>query len=86
MKKGIHPEYREIVFLDVSCDHKFLTRSTIATDLTTEYEGKTYPMYKLEISSESHPFYTGTQKIMDTEGRIDKFKKKFGARYGVAKK
>ena len=83
MKKGIHPEYREVVFLDVSCDEKILTKSTIATDLTVEFEGKEYPMVKLEISNKSHPFYTGNTKILDTEGRIDKFKKKFGSRYAT---
>jgi large subunit ribosomal protein L31 len=80
MKEGIHPDYREVLFIDVSNDFKFVTRSTIATRETAEYNGKTYPLAKIEVSSESHPFYTGTQKIMDTAGRIEKFKQKFGAR------
>lgn len=80
MKKGIHPEYREVVFKDVSCDYEFVTRSTIKTDQTITWkDGKDYPFVKLDISSASHPFYTGKQKILDTEGRIDKFKKKFGS-------
>ena len=80
MKEGIHPDYREVLFVDVSMDFKFVTRSTIQTRETAEFNGKEYPLAKIEISSESHPFYTGQQKIMDTAGRIDKFRKKFGAR------
>lgn len=81
MKTGIHPEYREVLFFDVSCDKRFVIKSTIETDLTETFEGKEYPMVKLDISSESHPFYTGTQKIVDSEGRIEKFRKKFGGAY-----
>jgi large subunit ribosomal protein L31 len=80
MKEGIHPNYREVLFVDVSNDFKFVTRSTIVTRETAEFNGKTYPLAKIEVSSESHPFYTGQQKIMDTAGRIDKFRKKFGTR------
>lgn len=80
MKKGIHPDYREVVFVDVSCDFKFLTRSTIATRETIEYEGKTYPLAKIEISSASHPLYTGAQKIIDSEGNVEKFRRRFGSR------
>jgi large subunit ribosomal protein L31 len=80
MKEGIHPDYREVLFVDVSNDFKFVTRSTIQTRETAEYNGKTYPLAKIEVSSESHPFYTGTQKIVDTAGRVEKFNKKFGAR------
>ena len=86
MKEGIHPNYREVVFEDISCDFKILTRSTIKTDQTIEYNGKTYPYFKLDISSGSHPFYTGKTKVLDTEGRIDKFKKKFGASFANAAK
>ena len=78
MKKGIHPEYRDVVFRDVSSDFEILTRSTIKTSDKTSFQGKEYPLYKVDISSASHPFYTGTQKIMDTEGRVDRFKKKYG--------
>lgn len=82
MKEGIHPNYREVVFKDVSCDFAFLTKSTIATNDTIKWEdGKEYPFVKLDISSASHPFYTGKQKVLDTEGRIEKFRKKFGTGY-----
>ena len=70
MKAGIHPNYREVLFVDMSNDFKFITRSTINTRETGEFEGKTYPLAKIEVSSESHPFYTGQQKIMDTAGRV----------------
>ncbi len=79
MKDGIHPNYREVVFQDMSIDFKFITRSTINTRDTIEFEGKTYPLVKIEVSAESHPFYTGKHKIVDTAGRVDKFRKKFGA-------
>ncbi|MGA7812732.1 type B 50S ribosomal protein L31 [Caballeronia sp.] len=79
MKEGIHPNYREVLFVDMSNDFKFITRSTINTRETGEFEGKTYPLAKIEVSSESHPFYTGQQKIMDTAGRVEKFNKKFAA-------
>ena len=79
MRAGIHPNYREVVFQDMSIDFKFITRSTINTRDTIEFEGKTYPLVKIEVSAESHPFYTGKHKIVDTAGRVDKFRKKFGA-------
>ncbi|CAG9181870.1 type B 50S ribosomal protein L31 [Cupriavidus respiraculi] len=84
MKENIHPNYREVLFVDVSCDFKFVTRSTIQTRETMEYNGKEYPLAKIEVSSESHPFYTGTQKIMDTAGRVEKFRQKFGSKLGKA--
>jgi len=78
MKKGIHPEYRPVVFQDASADFAILTRSTIKTNDTIAWEdGKTYPVVKLEISSASHPFFTGKQKLVDTAGRVEKFKKKY---------
>lgn len=80
MKPGIHPEYRDVVFHDMSIDFKFITRSTVNTRETIEFEGATYPLVKLETSSESHPFYTGTQKIIDTAGRVEKFRNKYGSR------
>ncbi|MBY0572307.1 MAG: type B 50S ribosomal protein L31 [Undibacterium sp.] len=79
MKDGIHPNYREVLFHDVSNDFKFITRSTINTRDKMEFEGKEYPLVKIEVSAESHPFYTGKHKIVDTAGRVDKFRKKFGA-------
>lgn len=79
MKQGIHPDYREVVFHDLSCDFKFITRSTIHSRETINFEGKDYPLVKIEVSAESHPFYTGKHKIVDTAGRVDKFRKKFGS-------
>ncbi|QHW00662.1 MULTISPECIES: type B 50S ribosomal protein L31 [Spirosoma] len=80
MKKGIHPEYREVVFHDLSSDYKFLTRSTVQTKDTIEFEGKTYPLVKIEVSSQSHPFYTGKNVLLDTAGRVDKFRKRYGTK------
>ncbi len=84
MKEGAHPNYREVVFHDLSSDFKFVTRSTVQSRETINFEGKDYPLVKVEVSSESHPFYTGKHKIMDTAGRIDKFRQKFGNRAGKA--
>ncbi len=85
MKNDIHPNYREVVFIDVSNDFKFLTKSTVKTKEKIKWEdGKEYPMYKLDTSSESHPFYTGTQKIIDTAGRVEKFRQKFGSKKGTS--
>ena len=79
MKKGIHPEnYRPVVFKDMSNGDMFLSRSTCKTNATLEYEGETYPLVKLEISSSSHPFYTGKSKLVDTAGRVDKFMSRYG--------
>lgn len=81
MKKNIHPEYREVVFVDVSNNFSFKTRSTMRTRETIKWEdGQEYPMAKIEVSSESHPFYTGTQKIVDTAGRVEKFRQKYGSK------
>ena len=78
MKKDIHPEYREVVFYDSSSDHKFLTRSTIQTSETIKMEdGKTYPLVKVEVSSASHPFYTGKKLFVDTAGRGEKFNRRY---------
>ena len=77
MKKGIHPDnYRNVVFKDMSNDYTFMTRSTVATKETIEMDGKQYPLVKIEISNTSHPFYTGKMKLVDTAGRVDKFKKR----------
>ena len=79
MKKDIHPKYREVVFVDTSSDLKFLTRSTIETSETIDWEdGKTYPMARVEISSASHPFYTGRQILVDSGGRVERFRKRYG--------
>jgi large subunit ribosomal protein L31 len=78
MKKDIHPEYREVVFQDTSSDYKFITRSTLQTSDTIEMEdGKTYPLAKIEVSSASHPFYTGKKVFLDTAGRVEKFNKRY---------
>ena len=78
MKQGIHPDYRPVVFKDASADFTFLTRSTIKTSETIEWEdGNTYPLVHLDISSASHPFFTGKQKLVDTAGRVEKFKRKY---------
>lgn len=78
MKKDIHPSYRDVVFHDTSSEFKFLTKSTIETSETTEWtDGKTYPLYKVEVSSESHPFYTGKKMLLDTAGRVEKFNKRY---------
>ena len=79
MKKEIHPEnYRFVVFKDMSNDYSFLTKSTANTTETIEWEdGNEYPLVKLEISHKSHPFYTGKIKLVDTAGRIDKFKNRY---------
>lgn len=80
MKPDIHPEYREVVFLDTQNGTSFITRSTIATEETTTVEGVEYPLAKVEISAASHPFYTGTMTIIDTAGRVERFEKRYGRR------
>ena len=79
MKKDIHPtQYRYVVFQDVSCDYSFLTRSTIETkDKIKWTDGKEYPLYKLDISNKSHPYFTGKQNLVDTSGRVEKYMKKY---------
>jgi large subunit ribosomal protein L31 len=78
MKKDIHPDYREVVFYDTSSEHKFLTRSTLKSKETIKWEdGKEYPLVKVEVSSASHPFFTGKKLFVDTAGRVEKFQKKY---------
>ncbi len=79
MKKDIHPKnYRLVVFKDMSNDYAFITRSTVNTKDTIKWEdGKEYPLVKLEISSKSHPFFTGKMKLVDTAGRVDKFRSRY---------
>ncbi|MBU3821724.1 type B 50S ribosomal protein L31 [Flavobacteriaceae bacterium XHP0103] len=78
MRKGIHPEnYRVVAFKDMSNDDVFLTKSTAVTNETIEVDGVEYPLVKMEISRTSHPYYTGKSKLVDTAGRIDKFKNKY---------
>ena len=80
MKPEIHPDYRDVVFLDTQNGTSFITRSTIKTDETTEVDGVEYPLAKVEISAASHPFYTGTMTIIDTAGRVERFEKRYGRR------
>ena len=90
MQKGIHPNYRPVVFQDAAANFAFLTQSCVETDDTIKWaDGKEYPLYKLEISSASHPFFTGKMKLLDTTGRVQKFQdkyKKTGYSGGTAKK
>ena len=81
MKPDIHPDYRPVVFLDTSSGEKTLTRSTVQTEETIEWDdGKTYPLAKVEISSASHPFFTGQMTIVDTAGRVERFERRYGKR------
>lgn len=85
MKSDIHPEYRYVVFQDMSAGTSFMTRSTISTTETVTWEdGNEYPLAKVEISSESHPFFTGQMKIVDTAGRVERFEKRYGRRKAAA--
>ncbi|MGC4151781.1 MAG: type B 50S ribosomal protein L31 [Propionicimonas sp.] len=78
MKQGIHPEYRPVVFRDRSADLAFLTRSTATSSRTTEWtDGQTYPVIDVEISAASHPFWTGTSRVVDTAGRVEKFRRRY---------
>lgn len=78
MKKDIHPEYRNVVFLDTSSEFKFMTKSTMTSSDTIKWEdGNEYPLIKVEVSSASHPFYTGKKLFVDTAGRVEKFNKRY---------
>ncbi len=82
MKSEIHPKgYRVVAFKDMSNDEVFLCRSAVNTKETIEVNGETYPVYKMEISSASHPFYTGKVKLVDTAGRVDKFMNRYQKHY-----
>ena len=77
MKKQGHPEFREVVFKDVSTQFHIVTRSTVKSKQSIELNGKTYPLMTFDVSSSSHPFYTGQQRLLDTAGRAEKFRKKY---------
>ena len=78
MKRDIHPKYRPVVYRDRSADFAFLTRSTADSSQTIEWsDGNTYPVIDVEISSASHPFWTGKQRLLDSEGRVEKFRRKY---------
>jgi large subunit ribosomal protein L31 len=79
MKEDIHPEYRDVVFQDIASDYAFMTRSTVRTDETIQWEdGQEYPLVKVEVSSASHPFFTGKQRVLSSGGRVDQFRKRYG--------
>lgn len=79
MRKDIHPNYRPVVFKDMGGDFAFLTRSTIKTGDTIEWEdGNEYPLVKLDVSSATHPFYTGKQNLMDATGKVERFRRRYG--------
>ncbi|WP_338890011.1 type B 50S ribosomal protein L31 [Rhodococcus sovatensis] len=81
MKSGIHPDYHPVVFQDAGTGTKFLTRSTITSSREIEWEdGATYPLVVVDVTNESHPFWTGASRIMDTQGRVEKFEKRYGRR------
>lgn len=84
MRKGIHPEYRPVVFRDRAANYAFLTRSTMTSERTVEWEdGHTYPVVDVEISHVSHPFYTGTARVLDTAGRVERFERRYGKEGGA---
>ena len=78
MKKKGHPPYQDVLFVDTATGDKFVCGSTLQPKETEKFEGKEYPVYKMSISSASHPFFTGSQQFVDTEGRVDKFLKRYG--------
>ncbi|SIR76039.1 type B 50S ribosomal protein L31 [Williamsia sterculiae] len=81
MKKGIHPDYHPVIFQDASTGKKFLTRSTITSESTLEWEdGNRYPLVVVDVTSDSHPFWTGAQRVLDTAGRVQKFEQRYGKR------
>ena len=81
MKQGIHPDYQPVVFRDRAADFSFLTRSTATSDRTIEWsDGRTYPLIDVEISSASHPFYTGNARVVDTAGRVERFQRRYQRR------
>lgn len=83
MKKDIHPAYQKVLFVDSASGHRFVCGSTLTPQGTEKFEGVDYPVYYLSISSTSHPFFTGSKQLVDSEGRVDKFNKRFGTRKEV---
>lgn len=80
MKKDIHPKYQQVLFIDSSTGHKFVCGSTLKAEGTDTFNGKEYPVCRVSISSASHPFFTGSKQLVDAEGRVDKFKKRYAAK------
>jgi len=85
MKKDTHPAYQEVLFVDSASGHRFVCGSTLQTEAREKFQGKEYPVSHLSISSTSHPFFTGSKQLVDSEGRVEKFKKRFGRKADVAK-
>ena len=79
MRSNIHPKYQQVVFHDTAADTYFIVGSTIQTERTVEYQGKTYPYVTIDVSSVSHPFYTGAQRVTQQDGRVAKFNSRFGS-------
>lgn len=85
MRDDIHPNYRDVVFADLQTGNKFITRSTLNSRETIELDGKTYPLFKCDVTSESHPFYTGAQTRLVETGRVEKFRARFARTTGTKK-
>lgn len=86
MKKEGHPPYQDILFVDTATGTKFVCGSTLQPEAKETFEGKEYPVYHVPISSASHPFFTGSQQFVDSEGRVDKFKKRYARKVAPAQK
>ena len=84
MKKDVHPTYRPVVFRDRSAGHLVVTRSTMTSTETVEVDGRTYPVVDVDVSSASHPFWTGRGRVLDTEGRVEKFQRRYARTTGAA--
>ncbi|MBW2243915.1 MAG: type B 50S ribosomal protein L31 [Deltaproteobacteria bacterium] len=82
MKEGIHPDYHKVLFVDNATGNQWVSRSTLSSDKTQEVDGEEMPVIRLEISAESHPFWTGQQRSLDAEGRVDRFRKRYGTKGG----
>ena len=80
MKNGLHPDYHHVVFADASTGDQFLTRSTVRSNVTVDYQGQTYPLVTVDVTSASHPFWTGNARVIDTQGQIQKFNQRYGVR------
>lgn len=79
MKQGIHPDYRSVVFRDATTGKQFLTRSTASSDVTVEWtDGQSYPLITVDVTNDSHPFWTGNQRLVDSEGRVERFNRRYG--------
>lgn len=85
MKKDVHPPYQKVLFIDSASGHRFICGSTLQPEAREMFEGVEYPVSYLSISSFSHPFFTGSKQFVDSEGRVDKFNKRFGRKQGVVK-